>query len=230
MAAGVGNGPGFLFTFLNGKVLLAALPEMALGLAVTLELAVLIVASGLPLGFLLAAARLPGWRVVTWPLVFLVDLLRAVPPLVLIVLLFFGLPAAGVDLSGFMATYAALSLVLAAFAEEIFWASIRAVPPGQNEAALSLGMRPALVLPLVVLPQAMRIALPPLTNRTIAIVKGTAFGSVVGVAEILGTAQSGMSLTGNPSPLLLGAAAYAVLFTPVVLLARRIEGRFAVAG
>ena len=224
------NGPGFLFTFLNGKVLLGALPEIAQGLAITLELAVLIVASGLVLGFLLAVMRMSGWRAVTWPLIFLVDLLRSVPPLVLIVLLFFGLPAAGVDLSGFSATYVALSLVLSAFAEEIFWASIRAVPPGQNEAALSMGLRPALVLMLVVLPQAMRIALPPLTNRTIAIVKGTAFGSVVGVAEILGAAQSSMSLTGNPSPLLLGAAAYAVLFTPVVLLARRFEGRFGMAG
>ena len=222
--------PGFLFTFLNGKVLLGALPEVAWGLVVTVELAVLIVLSGLLLGFLLAAARLPGWRAVSWPLVFLVDVLRAVPPLVIIVLLFFGLPSMGVEMSGFEATYVALTLVLAAFAEEIFWASIRAVPPGQREAALSTGLRPAPVLLLVVLPQAMRIALPPLTNRAVAIMKGTAFGSVVGVAEILGAAQSGLSLTGNPSPLLLGAAAYVVLFTPVVLLARRLEARFAVAG
>lgn len=222
--------PGFLFTFLNGKVLLGALPEVAWGLVVTLELAVLVVAAGLLLGLLAALLRRRGWRLVNWPMVFLVDLLRAVPPLVLIVLLFFGLPSVGVELSGFVATFVALSLVLAAFAEEIFWAAMRAVPPGQAEAAQSMGLRPGPILMLVVLPQALRIALPPLTNRTIAIIKGTAFGSVVGVSEILGAAQSGMSLTGNPSPLLLGAAAYAVLFAPVVLLARRVEARFAVAG
>lgn len=224
------DAPGFVFTFLNGKVLRAALPEVAWGLVVTLQLALLVVAAGLLLGFAAAVVRRRGWRALNWPLVFLVDLLRAVPPLVLIVLLFFGLPSAGVELSGFTATFVGLSLVLAAFAEEIFWAAMRAVPPGQAEAAVSMGLRPGPVLLLVVLPQALRIALPPLTNRTIAIVKGTAFGSVVGVSEILGAAQSGMSLTGNPSPLLLGAAAYALLFTPVVLLARRVEARFAVAG
>lgn len=219
--------PGFLFTFLNRKVLLASVPEVAAGFVVTVELAALIVVAGLAAGFALAVLRLPGWRAVNWPMVFLVDLLRAVPPLVMIVLLFFGLPSAGVQLSGFAATFLALAAVLAAFAEEIFFAAIRAVPPGQMETARSLGLHPAPALALVVVPQAMRIALPPLTNRTVAIVKGTSFGSVVGVAEILGAAQSGVSLSGNPSPLLLGTLAYAVLFTPVVALARRIEGRFA---
>ncbi len=222
--------PGFVSTFLNGKVLVAAWPEIAWGLLVTIELALLVVATGLLLGLFLALLRRAGLRLVNWPLVFLVDLLRAVPPLVIIVLLFFGLPSAGIELSGFVATFVALSLVLAAFAEEVFFASMRAVPHGQAEAAMSMGLRPSRVLALIILPQALRIALPSLTNRTIAIIKGTAFGSVVGVTEILGAAQSGMSLTGNPSPLLLGAAAYAVLFTPVVLLARRIETRFAVAG
>lgn len=222
--------PGFVFTFLNRKVLEAAWPDIAWGFLITVELAVLVVVAGLLLGFGLAVLRLPGWRLVNWPMVFLVDVLRSVPPLVIIVLLFFGLPSAGVELSGFMATFVALGLVLAAFAEEIFWAAIRAVPTGQREVALSLGLHPAPVLVLVVMPQALRIALPPLTNRTIAIVKGTAFGSVVGVADILGAAQSGMSLSGNPSPLLLGAVAYAVLFTPVVMLARWVENRFAKAG
>ena len=92
---------------------------------------------------------------------------------------------------------------------------------------MSLRMRPLPMLMLVVMPQALRIAIPPLT---IAIVKGTAFGSVVGVAEILGAAQSDMSFSGNPSPLILGALAYAVLFTPVVVLARRLERRFAWLG
>ncbi len=226
----MGEQPGFLFTFFNRKVLLAAAPDILRGFGVTVELAVLVVAAGLLAGFLLAVLRLPGWRLVNWPLIFIVDLLRAIPPLVIIVLLFFGLPSAGVELSGFLATFLALGAVLAAFAEEVFFAAIRAVPRGQTEVAMSLGMRPLPVLMLVVMPQALRIAVPPLTNRTIAIMKGTAFGSVVGVAEILGAAQSDMSFSGNPSPLVLGALAYAVLFTPVVVLARRLERRFAWQG
>ena len=79
----------------------------------------------------------------------------------------------------------------------------------------------------MVLPQAVRMVIPPLTNRTIAITKGTALGSVVAVSEILGAAQAGVSFSFNPTPLTLGAAAYVVLFVPVVILGRWIETRFA---
>jgi polar amino acid transport system permease protein len=79
----------------------------------------------------------------------------------------------------------------------------------------------------VVLPQAVRLTIPPLTNRTIAITKGTALGTVVAVTEILGQASSAMSNSYNPSPLMLGAAAYLVLFFPVVVAARWVETKFA---
>ena len=79
----------------------------------------------------------------------------------------------------------------------------------------------------MVLPQALRITIPPLTNRTIAITKGTALGTVVAVTEILAQASSGVSISYNPSPLMLGAAAYLVLFLPVVVVGRWIETRFA---
>ena len=115
---------------------------------------------------------------------------------------------------------------LAAFAEEIYWAGITAVPRGQWDAARALGFRFLPVLFLVVLPQAVRMVIPPLTNRTIAITKGTALASVVGVSEILGAAQSSMAFSANPTPLTLGAIAYAVLFLPVVGLGRWIERRF----
>ena len=80
---------------------------------------------------------------------------------------------------------------------------------------------------LRVLPQAIRLGVPPLTNRTIAITKGTALGTVVAVTEILGQASSAMSNSYNPSPLMMGAAAYLVLFLPVVVAARFIETKFA---
>ena len=79
----------------------------------------------------------------------------------------------------------------------------------------------------MVLPQALRITIPPLTNRTIAITKGTALGTVVALHEILGMASSAVSNSYNPSPLMMGAAAYLVLFLPVVVAARWIETRFA---
>jgi polar amino acid transport system permease protein len=211
----------FIFTFLNVKVMMDWAPKIAAGFVVTVELALLVVIAGLASGLTLALLRLSGTRILVWPIVFLVDALRAIPPLLIIILLFFGLPSAGIELSGFMATFLALSAVLAAFAEEIFWASIRAVPTGQNEAARALGLGFLPIMFLVILPQAMRMAIPPLANRTIAITKGTAFASVVGLSEILGASQSAVA------PLILGAAAYVVLFAPVVAFARWLERRFA---
>jgi len=101
------------------------------------------------------------------------------------------------------------------------------VPKGQTEAARSTGMSRLQTLSFVILPQAVRLTIPPLTNRMIAITKGTALGSVIAVHEILYHASSGSSLAGNPTPLTLGAAAYIVLFFPVVLFSRWIETRFA---
>ncbi|MDJ0389296.1 amino acid ABC transporter permease [Roseomonas sp. E05] len=217
----------FLFSFFNLKVMAAYLPLIAKGFGLTVVLALLIVVCGLALGLALAVVRSFGLRVLNWGIIFVVDLFRALPPLVIIVLLFFGLPAAGISISGFAATWLSLTLVLMAFAEEIYWAGITAVPKGQWEAARSTGLGFLQTLRLVVLPQALRITIPPLTNRTIAITKGTALGSVVGVAEILGAAQSGMSFSANPSPLTLGAIAYLILFIPVVALGRWVETRFA---
>lgn len=218
---------GFAESFLNARILALALPRVVEGFGITVALALAVVAAGLAAGLALAVLR--AFRL--WPvnlvIVFLVDLFRALPPLVIIVLLFFGLPSFGVSLSGFGATWLSLTLVLAAFAEEIFWAGILAVPAGQAEAARSLGLRFLPTLFLVVLPQALRMTIPPITNRTIAITKGTALGSVVGMHEILANAQSVVSEHYNPSPLMLGALAYLVLFIPVVAFGRWVETRFA---
>jgi polar amino acid transport system permease protein len=217
----------FAFNFLNPRIAAEYAPAIIAGLGVTILLAVLIIASGLVLGLALAVLRAFAIRPLNWAIIFMVDVFRALPPLVIIVLIYFGLPAAGLSMSGFWATWLALTLVLMAFAEEIFWAGISAVPPGQWEAGRAIGLHFLPTLRLIVLPQAVRIAIPPLVNRTIAITKGTALGSVVAVSEILGAAQSGMAFSGNPTPLTLGALAYIVLFIPVVMAGRWIETKFA---
>jgi len=217
----------FTETFFNARVMLKYLPDILSGVVVTVELAVLIVVTGIAAGLVLALLRSFGIRPVNWVIVFVVDLFRSLPPLVVIVLIYFGLPSAGVSPSGFVSTWLSLALVLMAFSEEIFWAGITSVHRGQWEAARSTGLSFGQTLAHVVLPQAFRLAVPPLTNRTIAITKGTALGTVVAVTEILGQASSAMSNSYNPSPLMLGAAAYLVLFLPVVVAARWVETRFA---
>jgi polar amino acid transport system permease protein len=216
----------FLDSFFNARVAAEYLPKIIQGLGLTIVLAACIIVAGLALGLLLAVVRAMNVRVLNWVIIFVVDLFRALPPLVVIVLLYFGLPEAGVSLSGFAAAWLALTLVLMAFSEEIFWAGITAVPKGQWEAARSLGLSFLRCFTLVVLPQAVRMVIPPLTNRTIAITKGTALASVVAVPEILGQAQAGVSFSFNPTPLTLGAAAYLVLFLPVVIFGRWVEARF----
>jgi polar amino acid transport system permease protein len=218
---------GFLFSFFNLRVMATYWPRVLEGLGLTVLLALLVLVAGLGLGLLLAVIRAFGIRPLNWLIIFVVDLFRALPPLVIIMLLFFGLPSVGLSMSGFAATWLSLTLVLMAFSEEVYWAGITAIPKGQWEAARSTGLGFLQTLRFVVLPQAIRMTIPPLTNRAISITKGTALGSVVGVSEILGASQSAMSFSSNPSPLTLGAIAYVILFLPLVGLGRWVETRFA---
>ncbi len=217
----------FLDTFFNAKVMAKYLPDIVAGTWLTIELALLVVASGILTGLLLALLRSLGWRPVNLLIIFVVDLFRSLPPLVVIVLIYFGLPSAGVSLSAFASTWLSLALVLMAFSEEIFWAGITSIPKGQWEAARSTGLGYGETLINVILPQALRLTIAPLTNRTIAITKGTALGTVVALHEILGMASSAVSNSYNPSPLILGSAAYLILFVPVVVGARWVETKFA---
>jgi polar amino acid transport system permease protein len=217
----------FLETFFKWQVIEEYLPAIGNGFIVTCELAILVVISGLALGFVLALVRAYRIWLINIPMVILIDMLRALPPLVLILILYFGLPNLGVVFSGFTVVWLVLTLVLAAFAEEIFWAGILSVDDGQWNAARSTGLTFTQVLVHVVFPQAVRMTIPPLTNRTIAITKNTALGMVVGVGEILNEATTAQSFSGNASPLMVGAIAYVLLFVPVVYAGRWIENRFA---
>ena len=217
----------FLDTFFNGAVFERYLPAILKGMVVTIEIAVLVVLAGILLGLALAVVRAFRVRAINALIVVLVDVLRALPPLVLILLVYFGLPNVGINVPSFAVLWLVLSLVLAAFAEEIFWAGILSIPKGQWEAARSTGLSHLATLAHVVLPQAVRLAVPPLTNRTIAITKNTALGTVIGVSEILNQATAAQSFSGNATPLMMGAIAYLILFVPVVALGRFIETRFA---
>ena len=217
----------FADTFLNWEVMAQYFPKILEGTWVTIQIAVAVVLAGIASGLALAVLRAFRFRLANLLIVVSVDVLRALPPLVIIILFYFALPTVGIQMSAWVATWLALSLVLMAFSEEIFWAGILSVPKGQWEAARSTGLSFLQTLRDVVLPQAVRLTIPPLTNRTIAITKNTALGAVIAVGEILYQAQSAYSFSYNPSPLLLGAAAYLVLFIPVVYFGRWVETRFA---
>ncbi len=213
--------------FFDLEVMARYLPDILSGFVLTIYLAVAIVLFGLALGLALAVVRAFQIRPLNWLIVFFVDLFRALPPLVIMIIFYFALPYVGVELGGFVAAWLALGFVLAAFAEEIYWAGILSVDKGQWEAARSTGLPFFRTLRSVVLPQALRLTIPPLTNRTIAITKGTALASVVAVPEILSQATAAQAFAANTSPLTMGAIAYLILFAPLVTLSRWIETRFA---
>jgi polar amino acid transport system permease protein len=221
------NWSRFLDTFFKPELIERYLPAIMKGVVVTIEVAAAVVVTGLALGLLLAIVRAFRVLPVSALIVVFADVFRALPPLVLVLLVYFGLPNVGINLPSFAVLWLVLALVLAAFAEEIFWAGILSVPKGQWEAARSTGLGFVATLTAVVLPQALRLTVPPITNRTVAITKNTALGTVIGVGEILNQATTAQSFAGNATPLMMGAIAYLILFIPVVVLGRFLESRFA---
>ena len=216
----------FIETFFNAEVLAEYTPAILSGVWVTVSCSVLIVIAGTLLGTLLACLRAYRIKPLSFLIVIFADMFRALPPLVLIVIAYFGLPNVGVFLPSFFVLFVILGLVLAAFTEEIVWAGITATDKGQWEAARSTGLGFTQTLVWVVLPQSVRMVIPPLTNRAIAITKMTALGTVIGVPDILNQATTAQSFSGNASPLTLAAIAYVILFLPFVILSRWLERRF----
>jgi len=212
--------------YFNLAILTRYYPAILDGFWVTCAVAALVVVAGIGGGLAIAVARAFEKRALNAVIVGWIDFFRTMPQLVVIVIVYFALPYGGITLSPFAATVLALGAVLSAFAAEIFTSAIQSIPRGQWDSARALGLGFLPTLFLVILPQAIRLAIPLLTNRTIAIIKGTALGSAVSLPEILGSAQSAMAIAANPSPLSLAAALYLILFLPLVVASRFIERRF----
>lgn len=215
-----------VFSFFNLEIAWEYLPDILKGMLVTVELGLVVAVTGLFVGMGLAVLRALQFNPLNFLIICFADIMRALPPLVVIMMLFFAFPYIQISMSAFTATWIALSLVLAAFVEEICWAGIVSVPKGQSEAARSTGLNWLQSMLYVLLPQAVRLTVAPLTNRVIAITKSTALGSVVGLSEVLSNSQSAMSNSGNATPLMMGAIGCLIIFIPVVLLGRWTETRF----
>jgi len=216
----------FIETFFRPDLIREYSGAIGHGIIITCEIAFLVVITGIATGLFLAIIRAYNIKILNILIIISVDILRSLPPLVLILLFYFGLPLLGLNMSSFIVLWLVLSFVLAAFAEEIFWAGILSVRQGQWEAARSTGLSFGQSLIYIVIPQAIRITIAPLTNRTIAITKNTALGTVIGVSEILNQASTAQSFSGNATPLMMGALAYIFLFIPVVIIGRWIETKF----
>ncbi len=215
----------FVQAFLNAEIAVAAAPILWLGFLQTLQLAALTVPLGLAAGFAFAMLSTRPERWIRFPLMALIDVFRAIPPLVLLILLYAGLPFAGLDLGAWGAVAIAFLLNTGAYYAEILRAGIESVPRGQAEAARALGLRGWQIWVFVILPQAVRNVLPDLIGNTLEVVKLTSIASVVALPELLYQARQAQSVTFNATPIVVAAVAYFVLLWPFVRLLSRLENR-----
>lgn len=216
-----------LHQFLNIEIMQKVWPLLLRGLGTTLWLCVIVIPLGLIGGLLAALATTSSRAWLRWPSIALVDFFRAIPPLVLLVLLYSGLPFAGIQLTPIQAVAIGFLLNTSSYYGEIYRAGIESVGRGQWEAARSTGLSWPQALGYVVLPQAVRNVLPDLVSNTIEVVKLTSIASVVSFPELLYSAEMARSLTFNSSPVVLAALMYLVILWPLVRLVSRLERRIA---
>ncbi|MBS3788897.1 amino acid ABC transporter permease [Candidatus Bipolaricaulota bacterium] len=213
----------FAHNFLNINVLIRTHGFLITGLFMTLRLIGFSLILAMAWGLFLSVVRnvhLPGLNTF---IVFYVDTLRSLPILVLLMLIYYALPFVGIQVPAFTAAVLALSLNGGAYYAEIFRAGIEAIHRGQTEAARTLGLNYIQTMRHVILPQAIRVVLPPLTTNTLEFIKATAAASVVALPDILRQASQAMNSTFNPTPLTGALVLYLLICLPLVQLIRRFE-------
>ncbi len=203
-------------------------PLLSAGLIFTVPLTLITFVLGIMLGLSVALARLYGPAPLVMLVRFYVWLIRGTPLLVQLFLIFYGLPSAGIVLDAFTAAVIGFTLNIGAYSSEIIRATLAAIPKGQWEAAYSIGMNWPQVMWRVILPQAARIAVPPLSNTFISLVKDTSLAAAVTVPELFQAAQRLASVTYEPLILYVETALIYLLFSSVLsTLQDKLEQRLA---
>jgi polar amino acid transport system permease protein len=213
--------------FFNLAIMAQALPLILMGLRQTIVLCLVVIPLGLAGGLGFALLSRAQSRPLRWAAVVGIDFFRAMPPLVLLIFVYSGLPFAGIRPSAITAVAIAFFLNTSSYYGEIYRAGIESVGAGQWDAARSTGLKGSQALIYVVLPQAIRNVLPDLVSNTVEVVKLTSIASVVALPELLYSADMARSVTFNSSPIVLAAAIYLAMLWPAVRLVSRLERRIA---
>ncbi len=215
----------FINGYLNPEIFADSFWLLLKTLPVVFEVLVLGLVFSYAWGLVLALLRLSRFRVLRLLSGAYIDLFRGVPLLLLFVFIYYGLPLVGVRLDAIISGVLGLTLCYGAYSAEIFRAGIQAIHKGQMEAARSLGMTSGQAMRYVILPQAIKLVIPPLTNEFIAMIKDTSLMSVITVPELLFTAKEKMGVVANPTPLTVAAIIYVIFTIPLIRLAARLETR-----
>lgn len=201
-------------------------PMLYAGLVFTIPITLISFSLGLLLGFIVALIRLYGPAPLKSLVRFYVWIIRGTPLLVQLFLIFYALPSVGITLDAFPAAVIGFTLNVGAFTSEVIRATLLSVAKGQWEAAHSIGMSWAQSLRYIILPQAARVAVPPLSNTFISLVKDTSLASVITVPELFLAAQRIAAVTYQPLILYTEAAIFYLLISSVLsYLQSRLEIR-----
>jgi polar amino acid transport system permease protein len=204
--------------------MLVGLPQLVEGAKVTLAASILAIALGTIIGVCAGVAEQSRYRAFRAIAATYVSIIRGTPLYIQILVIFFLLPAVGLDIPRFATGVLALALNSGAYISQMIGGALTAIPKGQIEAARALAMPHPSIWRRIIIPQALRLILPPLTIEFTALVKNSAFLSVIGVIELTRTAQHIVSVSFKPTQTWIAVAAiYFVLCFAIGLFARKIE-------
>ena len=213
----------FLDNFADWDSLVRVWPLLWQGLQLTFLLSIVTLPIALVVGLAIAVAYSFHKKALNVALLIWIDLFRSFPVLVLLILIFYGLPFLGLKLPSFAACVLAIVLNNSGYYGEIFRAGIEAVPPGQRDTARALGMHPLHVIFLVILPQAIARVAAPLASNSLELVKTTSIAALVALPELLRSARVAQEQTYNPTPLTAAAVIFFVMLWPFARWVARLE-------
>jgi polar amino acid transport system permease protein len=210
-------------------IFLESIPALLKGAVLTVELTAISVVLGLIIGLIGALGRISRNSIIRGATITYITLMRAIPLLLTLMFLYYGLPSAGIDLSAFTIAILALSFTNGAYVTEIIRAGIESIDRGQMRAARSLGMPHSLAMRRIILPQVVRRVLPPITNEAITLLKSTALVSTIALSDLLRSGLEVMTWKANTfSPFAGVALIYLILTLPMIWLLGRLEKRFSI--
>jgi len=215
----------FIHNFFNIEIMAKSWRIILAGLSNTVQVAVVALVCAALVGLALAVLRGLKNKVLNLLIIIYVDLFRALPTIVLFMLVYYMLPFFGLSFQLFWAVVIALTINGGAYFEEIFRAGIEVIDRGQWEASRSLGLGFRQTMRFVILPQAIRIVIPPAASNSLELVKTTVLASVISMPDLLYKAKQAAGLWYNPTPLVLAALVFLAMLWPFVRLTTYLEKR-----
>ena len=212
--------------YLDSGVIFENFDTLLQAFLITVGLALLAEILGIILGLVLALMKIGRSKILSAPAQVYIDVFRGTPLLIQIIFIYFATPNIGIRIESlFFAGLVALTLNSAAYVAEIFRSGIQSIDKGQMEAGRASGLTYAQTMRHIIVPQAFRRVIPPLTNEFVMLIKDTSIVSVIGLEELLRSARVIQSATASATPLVAAAVFYLAICLPLIYLANGLERR-----